>query len=67
MVSAVTSLQSYRAVVNEMFKDGAVNQGRLVVLHAYTLDVCCNSSRDLSEQIWRYYINLQNGITPVSR
>ena len=39
LVAVATSFESWQKIVQHMFDDGQVNQGRLIILHRYTLDV----------------------------
>ena len=46
-------LQGYKAIVHSMFDDGRVNHGRLLLLKAFTDDVC--DSLDGDDGIREYY------------
>ena len=39
-IEATSTVEAYQKIIQTMFADGVVNQGRLTVLDAFTTDVC---------------------------
>ena len=44
VIENTTCFDIWNTIVKQIFDDGVVNPGRLIVLHAYTLDVVSNLS-----------------------
>lgn len=53
-VHIVTSVHSYKWVVQALFEDGNVNWGRILVLKEFTKDVC-EHHPNIAAEVWSHY------------
>ena len=58
MIHIIDTTDKYTSMVNELFADGKVNEGRLLVLKWFTRDLCHYHGNDA---FWEKYIEYEKG------
>lgn len=59
LLSACTSAEEYKCIVDEMLSDGVIHEGRLRVLEIYTIEVCHLCKQDEERNIRKYFNELK--------
>ena len=62
-VDKAPAIEAYTGIVQAMFNDNIVTDGRLVVLEVYTLDVC-KKYPTIAQDIQTLYVHIYDQLNP---